>query len=376
MNNAGPAPPGRLAMAQHRQLARSVLLALVSLLVTTALIEVVFRVLAFRSDERALLAATREGPPPPGSSVRLGHILRPSSDPRIVYELFPGLSVTFLGAPLVTDERGFRTGPRPAPSAGPQVRIVGLGDSVMFGWGVSGPECFLSRLVDELDRERPGVVWTALNTAVPGYNTAMEVETLRVKALDPPPHLVLLNFVGNDLRLPNFVLERRRYLSPHRSFLLDFVRSRLGGNEGDLRPRLTYLPRQERPSDAGRVPARYRDLVGLDAFDRALDDLAALARLHRFEVVVLAHPEVPDFVRGAAETRGLLVVQTGERVRQLAVGRGLTGAWEPPLCLTSADPHPSALGHELIGRALLEALEEAGLPALLAERALRESVSP
>jgi hypothetical protein len=157
------------------------------------------------------------------------------------------------------------------------------------------------------------------------------------------------------------------------------VRSRFGEEEGDLSPRLTYLPRQERPTEAERVPARYRDLVGLDAFHGALDGLANLAVLHDFAVVVLAHPEVPDFVRQAAGERDFLVVQTGERVRELAVERGLDGAWEPPLSLTPGDPHPSALGHELIGQALLEALEEAGVPERLAERALREqgaSASP
>jgi lysophospholipase L1-like esterase len=364
---------------RERHLARSILLALLSLSVTTAVLEVVFRVVAFRADERALREATRAAPPPPGSSVRLGHILRPSLDPRIVFELFPGLSVTFLGAPLVSDARGFRVGPEPASTDGLQVRIVGLGDSVMFGWGVGAPECYLSVLVEELNRARPEVNWTVVNTAVPGYNTVMEVQTLRTKALDPPPHLVILNFVGNDLRLPNFVLERRSYLSPTRSFLLDFVRSRLRPDEGDLSPHLAYLPRQRRPSDADRVPSRFRDLVGLGAFQGALDELESLADLHGFEVVMLAHPEAPAFVREAAAARQFPLVETGSRVQEQARARGLTGAWEPPLALTAADPHPSALGHELIARALLEALEATGLPARLADEALRDrgsSVSP
>ncbi len=40
----------------------------------------------------------------------MGQILRPSLDRRIVFELIPDLSVTFLGSPLVTDEWGFRMG--------------------------------------------------------------------------------------------------------------------------------------------------------------------------------------------------------------------------------------------------------------------------
>jgi hypothetical protein len=245
----------------------------------------------------------------------------------------------------------------------------------MFGWGVGAPDCYLSVLVDELSRRRPDTAWTTLNTAVPGYNTVMEVRTLEVKALDPPPDLVLLNFVGNDLRLPNFVLERRRYLSPSRSFLLDFVRARLRPDEGDLSPRLAYLPRQERPTEADRVPPHFRELVGLEAFQGALDELASLAALHRFEVVMLAHPEAPAFVREAAAAREFPLVETGSRVRELAVARGLSGAWEPPLALTAADPHPSVLGHELIGQALLEALEAVGLPGRLAQQAARERTS-
>jgi len=364
-------------MAEHQpHLARSILLGLVSLLVTTAVLEGVFRGLAFRSDERALMAATQAAPPPPGSSVRLGHILRPSLDPRIVFELFPRLSVTFLGAPLVSDESGFRVDPTPSPVHGPRVRIVGLGDSVMFGWGVSAAECYLSILVDELNRSRPEVTWTAVNTAVPGYNTVMEVQTLRTKGLDPPPDLVLLNFVGNDLRLPNFVLERRPYLSWRRSFLLDFVRQRLRPDEGDLSPHLAYLPRQERPAEADRVPPRFRNLVGPEAFEGALDDLASMAALHGFEVVMLAHPEAPAFAREGAATRQFRLAETGSRVRELAMARGLSGAWEPPLSLTAADPHPSALGHELIARALLEALETNGLPARLTDRAVSERRAP
>jgi hypothetical protein len=358
-----------------RQIAKSLLLAVASVLVTAAGLEITFRLLAARSDEQALLAARRATPPRPGSAVRLGHILRPSLDPRIVFELYPRMSVTFLGAPLVTDEHGFRIWPGSRVADKPQVRIVGLGDSVMFGWGVSASECYLTLLVDELNRTRPEVGWGALNTAVPGYNTVMEVQTLRVKALDPRPDLVLLNFVGNDLRLPNFVLERRSYLSPRRSFLLDFLRSRLHPEGGDLSPRLAYLPRQERPTDAERVPPRLRDLVGPGAFHRALDDLASLAALHRFEVVVLAHPEAPAFVKAAAADRGFALVETGVRVRELAMGRGLSGTWEPPLSLTAADPHPSALGHELITRALLEALEDAGLPARLARAVTARAAS-
>jgi lysophospholipase L1-like esterase len=360
-----------------RTLAPSILLAATSALSTLAVLEVAARVVAFRGDERALL--TPALPPRPGTRVRLGQILRPSRSRRIVYELIPDLSVVFLQAPLITDERGFRTHPRPGPRRARQVRVVGLGDSVMFGWGVADPDTYLTRLAETLEKSRPSVGWSVLNTAVPGYNTVMEVETLREKALQPAPHLVILNFVGNDLGLPNFLLARRDYLSLRRSFLADFVRSRLGRGTGDLEPHLAFvshdLRRWQEGEDRERVPARYRDLVGMSAFERAIDELARLARQDGFAVVVLAHPEAPDFVRRAAAAKGFLLVQTGVRVRELARARGLSGEWEPPLCITPADPHPSPLGHALIAQALAEALEASGLPERLARRALGEPAS-
>lgn len=364
-------------MNRLRALAPSILLAATSALATLAVMEVAARVVAFHGDERALLTPTL--PPRRGSRVRLGQILRPSRSRRIVYELIPDLSVVFLQAPLITDERGFRTHPHPGRRRAREVRIVGLGDSVMFGWGVADPDTYLTRLAETLEKSRPSVGWSVLNTAVPGYNTVMEIETLREKALQPAPHLVILNFVGNDLDLPNFLLTRRDYLSLRRSFLADFVRSRLGGETGDLEPHLAFVShdlRRWQEEDRERVPARYRDLVGMSAFEGAIDELARLARREGFVVVVLAHPEAPDFVRRAAAAKGFLLVQTGARVRELARARGLSGEWEPPLCITPADPHPSPLGHALIAQALAEALEASGLPERLARRALGEPASP
>jgi lysophospholipase L1-like esterase len=354
-----------------RSLGLSILLATASALSTLAVMEVAARLAAFRGDEHALL--TPAPPPRRGSEVRMGQILRPSSDRRIVYELFPDLSVIFLRVPLLTDGHGFRTHPRVRPTRCPRVRVVGLGDSVMFGWGVADADTYLTRIGETLEKTEPSVGWSVLNTAVPGYNTVMEVETLHEKALRPLPDLVILNFVGNDLGLPNFLLARRDYLSLDRSFLAEFVRSRLGGETGDLAPHLAFVPRDLRRwregADADRIPAPYRGLVGMGPFERAMDELARLARQDGFEVVVLAHPEAPEFVRRAAAARTFLLVETGHRVQELARARGLSGAWEPPLSITAADPHPSPLGHALIAQALAEALGSAGLPERLVRRA-------
>ena len=63
------------------------------------------------------------------------------------------------------------------------MRIVGIGDSGMFGWNVEQGEDYLSVLRSNLTARANGVSYEVLNLGVPGYNTQIEVESLRSKGL-------------------------------------------------------------------------------------------------------------------------------------------------------------------------------------------------
>jgi lysophospholipase L1-like esterase len=344
-------------------------LAAASAFVGLAVLEATFRGRAGLAS-RAGMGSAQPARVAPGGRVRLGDVVRPSANPRIVYELIPGLDVELLGARLRTSPDGFRGEAVPPSRTRPAVRVVGLGDSVMFGWGVREEDAYLARMAALLEASSEGVAWEVVNTAVPGYNTVMEVETLEAKGLRFDPDLVVLNFVGNDLGLPNFIEERPDVLSLRRSFLLDFVRGRLRG-EPEAGPRLVGVPAEVRrfgEAHLDRVPARYRGLLGLEAWRSAMERLGALSRAHGFEVVVLSHPEIPGFVRDTARALGFAVVETGETVRAWAREHGVEGIQEPPLTLTAADPHPSAVGHEIIAQVLADSLRANGMATKLASR--------
>jgi lysophospholipase L1-like esterase len=353
----------------HRLLA-SLALAVTSTLLALGLLEAGLRVRT-RFVSPDTLEGAPLGVPPPDGHARLGHIVRLCADPRIVYELVPDLDVTFMGAPLRTNASGFRGPAVPAARTRPAVRIVGLGDSVMFGWGVSEQDTYLARLAQRLRAEHPGVAWEVVNTAVPGYNTVMEVETLETKGLRFDPDLVIVNFVGNDLGLPNFIEERPDPLDLRRSFLLDFVRARLRGQD-EPGPHLVGVSRAERrfgsETDLSRVPPRYRGLVGLEAWRGAMQRLRALADAHGFAVVVLAHPEAFGYVREEAGALGFPLVETETAVRAWAAAHGLDAIKQPPLTVSEADPHPSPIGHQIIADALAQSLRSSGLAERLASR--------
>jgi len=76
---------------------------------------------------------------------------------------------------------------RVTPDSGAGCRVVFLGDSVMFGWGVNDNETLVNRLAAILDIE-------AVNTGTNGYNIEQVAATLRAYAADAFVYLA----IGND----------------------------------------------------------------------------------------------------------------------------------------------------------------------------------
>jgi hypothetical protein len=350
--------------------ASEVLLAAASVVGVCGLLELGLRARDWNEDRRSLARALEQ---PPrlrrDGSADLGGIVRLAPERRRIYELIPHTHVLLhnsLGGrptPLALNAEGFRDRDH-AKAKPPGVRrVVGIGDSYMFGWGVEAGKDYLSLLEDGLAKA-PGQRWEVLNMAVPGYNTAMEVETLKARGLAYEPDVVVVGFCWNDIDLPNFVRPPAEYLSPRRSFLFDFVRGRLA------RADLVDAPRGPEgglyESDAARVPEMYRDLVGWDAFDAALDELSALARQHGFTVLFLVFE--PDGMGGPlrderrrralaeAARRGFTVVDVGvAQADWLRVYRN-PDYYRSVLTLSSVDPHPSPVSHWLAAGLLQQRL--------------------
>ena len=102
----------------------------------TLLAEVAARLhLAFEESRRARdWNELRRAPVQTTGVVTLGRIIRPSDDPRLVYELIPGLrDVVFRGHGLAVNPDGFRGPSYPHEPDADSFRIVGIGDSMMFG---------------------------------------------------------------------------------------------------------------------------------------------------------------------------------------------------------------------------------------------------
>ena len=141
------------------------------------------------------------------------------------FELRADLDTTFVGKRFLTNSIGCRDREYPV-TKGSRFRIVGIGDSVMMGWGVAQGEDLLAVLEERLAQHCPNRdPIDVINFAVNGYNTVQEYFVLRDKALRFDPDLNIVGYVGNDQDPVGFKQAPTRVSTP--SLAVNFVAMRL-----------------------------------------------------------------------------------------------------------------------------------------------------
>ncbi len=366
----------------------NLLLLALSLAFTALIAEAGLRLLGhFRNQGLLSTALASPVPIPENRKVTLGHMIRLSANPRIIYEFKPDLDVDFIDAPVTINAAGFRGPLYPEAKPPGTRRIVGLGDSFMFGHGVGDDAVYLRVLEDLLNSFATETRFETINTAVPGYNTVMEVETLRTRGLAYAPDIVLIHFVGNDLELPNFIRVEEPVLALDRSFLADLLRGAFASStmRADLRRHgLERSPRVEGArrfvDDPDDAPPQYRSMVGWKAWDRAMEELAALAEEHDFHPILVTFSVTfarrQQRILEIARRLGIETLEVGQAFRGYLDEHGIEEYRGSPLALSDENMHPSVLGHRIAARFLYRRLCERRLSAELSSCELTSWDSP
>ncbi len=152
---------------------------------------------------------------------------RGAPNQEFLHELYGGHQST-----IRTNSRGFRCGEHaPKKPAGKQ-RVVILGDSFAYGYGVDNHQTFASHL----DQRLAGV--EVINLGLTGYNLVQAHRLLQREGLGYEPDLVVVAFCQNDVtdrRMPTAAEQRRtrKQLAPRpglkafllrHSYLVNFLR--------------------------------------------------------------------------------------------------------------------------------------------------------
>ena len=130
---------------------------------------------------------------------------RESKDPNLVYELKEGYEGYFNGliykirmTNIKISNQGLRDKEFEVRKPENTFRIVCLGDSFTFGWGVETNETFCKRIESYLNANS-STNYETLNFGIPGYN-AKQLETLlRKKIIGISPDMIIYAFSPNDL---------------------------------------------------------------------------------------------------------------------------------------------------------------------------------
>jgi lysophospholipase L1-like esterase len=171
-----------------RRAAASLLLAMLGLAVGLAAAELALRVSSFWL---------------PSAGLRGLHVVRP--DRAWVYGLRPGAEVRLeVSGPVAyrVNADGFRGRVYERPKAPDTFRIVVLGDSLAFGYGVAEGDSFPEALEALLEERIASPALEVVNLGVGGYNPYNEAALFADVGGSYQPDLVLVQFCINDLNDP------------------------------------------------------------------------------------------------------------------------------------------------------------------------------
>jgi PA14 domain/GDSL-like Lipase/Acylhydrolase family len=291
-----------------RRLALRLTLALGTTVVSLLVAEGTIRLVHYlREDRRPLEVQLRSSRAQANSSLHdlnLGDIVQPSRWAGIVYELRPNVHGRFMGQSVAINSQGLHDYEYSLRKEPGTFRIVGVGDSSLFGWGVPFEDSGLKVLERRLNKTFGPQKFEVINFAVPGYNTAMEAETFVRRCLDYAPDLVILNFNTNDYDVPNFMRLPSDLATLRRSYLFDLAYSVYEGVIGterqpppfDFNNRTTPLQEAAHLDEDPALPDEYRYMVGAKGVVRALEQLAGAARERAIPFVVFTVKAYPGVV--------------------------------------------------------------------------------
>lgn len=275
-----------------------------------------------------------------------------ADDPTLVYRLAPGTETTRDDAHYVINSDGFRDDEFSRPPPAEAARIVVLGDSVAFGWGVALEEAFPQRLESILNspsgRIHEQTETIVYNLSVDGYSTHQEVRLLETVGLSLDPDLVILSYVLNDPHIFDGGLSR--YYNSSRIEILRLlsdaafkVRQKFGSAQ--LRPGAWEYHRY--------IHERYAEDIEAD-----FKKLGALARENDLRLIVLI---TPILLWPRDDEYPLLEIH--RQIKNLSLDQGFEVIdLEPEFETTVFEEiafdvwHPRPAGHEIIAQTLASRL--------------------
>jgi lysophospholipase L1-like esterase len=264
------------------------------------------------------------------------------ADPALIYRHRRSWQTVYQGVPVAFNELGLRDEPIRPKQEG-ECRVLLLGDSVVFGWGVEREQAVAHRLEGLLSRALGRAV-RVINAGVGSYNTLQEWRFLSGTGFGLDPDAVLLLYVANDVDVHREPFD----LSPppsRRGPSLPRLVTRLLGRSW-LVQLSAIVARTGTPEPVDRSGPGWR---------------ASMQALRQIRAATAARgiPLVPFFFRWEVGSYGGLFADTAEVLRPVVlhdVGAWFAGRRTRDYTNSVLDVHPNGRGHEVMAREMARIL--------------------
>ncbi|CAA7612116.1 GDSL-type esterase/lipase family protein [Magnetospirillum sp. UT-4] len=275
-----------------------------------------------------------------------------AANPDVGVEHLPGKSAVLQNTEIKINAMGFRDRDYPVATKPEGVyRILVLGNSITFGWGVPAAEVYTEVVEDTLNAEGRRV--EIINAGVANHNVKRQIAHFKAVGASLDPNLVVLSLFVNGPQPSasggNNPIMRNSQLAVMAWSRLNFLSAKLGLQD-------SYRVRYERLFADESEPWR-----------QARDEVAWLARECRARGITLVITMTPDL----HYLNDYPFQAIHDKVRDLAaeVGAGyldfldgLRGIDARTLWNMPGDPHPNAKGHAIMANQLLSYLGAKVLP--------------
>jgi len=269
---------------------------------------------------------------------------QPVANPSLSFAHAPNRSAFLMGVPVSINSQGLRDHEYAQQKPPRTYRIMMLGDSTTFGWGVRLEDTAAKFLERKLNANLPPGYdkVEVINAGVGNYDTVQEVTYYETRGRDFHPDLVVLVFFIND---PEPVPVEKKGFLIDRSYLIAFATNRFDGV-------LRHFGM--RPDWKQYYSSLYDDdKPGFQACKQALKSLADSTRGNGANVLVALLPELHEINGDSypfkAAHQKVKDVMAAENVPVLELINGLKDhGSENTLWVTSLDDHPNAKANDLI----------------------------
>jgi lysophospholipase L1-like esterase len=282
---------------------------------------------------------------------------RPVANPQLSFAHAPNRSAFLMGVPVSINSEGLRDREFSLDKPPDVYRIMMLGDSTTFGWGVKQDDTAAKFLERKLNADLPTGYnrVEVMNTGVGNYDTVQEATYYETIGWEYHPDLVVLVFFIND---PEPVpIEKKGFLID-RSYLVAFATNRIDG---------VLRHTGARPDWKTYYASLYDDdRPGFQACKKALVSLANSTRSHDAKVLVAILPELHqingDSYPFKAAHQKIKNVMASENVPVVELIDGLKDHGpEETLWVTPLDDHPNAKANNFVSDQLKQwVLENTG----------------